>query len=133
MALGDLLVTPSRLVSDYSDIRRALLRFRFDKEFAAPNRVPMSAVADLAGLSRQSVHNIAMQEYGGLNPETARRLRHAIDLIIRQGVRWRRKHGAWIGYMPDGSLLPPQPQLPRMGVGRPKPKKNGNDHDHPHL
>lgn len=125
-------------LESYADIRNALLRFRFDKEFHQTNtRVPIRQFAKLASISRQALHDITSQKPTiGLKPETARRIRAALELVLVKGVRWHRRKKQWVAMLPDGTPLPPQPQLPRMTNGSAGQPARGNAvkrNDNPNL
>lgn len=119
--------------NDYADIRRELLKFRFDQKYQGRgNRVPIARFAELCSLSRQTLHNLTNENLAvGLLPETAKRIKAALEIVLNQGVRWRRIDQTWCGFFPDGKPLPAQPQLP--GVCKGRGKKHETEHDYPHL
>jgi len=101
----------------YDDIRRQLLRFRYAPEFRGyGKRVPMVQFAAFAGVTRQLLYHIMTRHYAcGPTPQTAARLRAAIDAVMTHGIRWRRRRD-WIPVTPDGreaAAFPPlkQPEI----------------------
>jgi hypothetical protein len=88
----------SDLLTD-DQIVRCLRRFRFDPEFRGTRRVPLRALAELAGLSHQTV-------YQAMRPDLRTRPRRISDLtriklsgaireILAGRLRFRRRRQVW--------------------------------------
>jgi hypothetical protein len=48
-------VYPSPVMLPRAEIKRTLLRFRYDREFRGPRRVPIKTLADFVGLSHETL------------------------------------------------------------------------------
>lgn len=111
---------------DFEDIRRALLRFRFDTKYRGNgNRVPIVQFAEYCGVTRQTLYHIMHNNYSlGLTPGVRDRLRAGIKLVEKEGLRFRRIE-KWLPFMADGAPAPPCPQgekLDRSNLRLLKPK-----------
>jgi hypothetical protein len=104
---------------ELEDLRRELLRFRFDPQYKGRDRrVPIWGFAGFVGISRVALYKFMSREQEYLRPRTKARILHGLALV-RDGMRWRRRNRLWQPFMPDGSLpLPPGERV--------------HDH-HPHL
>jgi hypothetical protein len=88
------------------EIRRQLMRYRFDPEFhGRGNRVPMRQFALLVGISRQALYHIMARDYRRLSRQSLTRF-HAAIAEIERGLRWRRTSRDWVALMKDGSEPP---------------------------
>ena len=108
-----------------ADIRRELMAFQVGAEFRGKaNRVPLRQFAQLCGISRQTLYDIARSDRKALEPHTRDAILAAIKLIRQGGLRWKRiavrkavverrviTPGLieWRAVMPDGSAPPPIP------------------------
>ena len=111
---------------NYDDIRRALLRFRFDAKYRGyGNRVPIVQFALFCGVTRQTLYHIMHNNYSlGLTPAVRDRLRRGIALVEQEGLRWRRPK-QWHAFMQDGSPVPPRllgEKIDRSQLRLPQPK-----------
>ena len=94
-------VYPSPVVLPRADIARTLLRFRYDREFRGPRRVPIKTLADHVGLSREILYQ-AMR--GSISDRTQVVLSWAI-IAIREGrLRFHRSGQNWSAEA-SGALL----------------------------
>jgi hypothetical protein len=89
---------PLGLLSD-AEIVRALRRFRYDPEFRRPKRVPIRAVADLAGLSHMTVYEAMRpdlpQRPRRISELTRAKLSPTIIAILDGRLRFRRRKQVW--------------------------------------
>lgn len=127
---------------DLDDIRRALHLFSNDPIYRGDgNRVPLRQLAKLCGVSRKTLYDIMAGDRPRLVITTAERIRAAIELVLKGGLRWRRRRNGptvvryrvikrikigravWYPVMPNGEEPPALP--------RPEPRKQ--KHDHPKL
>ena len=85
-------VYPSPVMLPRAEIKRTLLRFRYDREFRGPRRVPIKTLADYVGLSREILYQ-AMR--GSISDRTQVVLSWAI-IAIREGrLRFHRSGQHW--------------------------------------
>jgi len=92
------------------DLRRELLRFRYDAQYKGRDRrVPLQAFAAFVGVSRQTLYELmARRPLFDLTPRTRSRIVQGVAMVLEQGLRWRRRQQVWEPYLPDGSLpMPP--------------------------
>jgi hypothetical protein len=94
-----------------AEIVRALRRFRYDPEFRGPKRVPFRALADLVGLSHQTIY-VTMLPNLPMRPRkieisecTRAKLSPAITAILEGRLRFRRVKQVWTV---EGSMLRPR-------------------------
>jgi hypothetical protein len=99
------------------DMRRELLRFRYDAKYKGyDRRVPLAAFGAFVGVSRQTLYAVMQRSrMFDLLPATRSRLAHGVMLVVEQGVRWRRRDREWQPFLPDGSL--PMPPVKRREAG----------------
>jgi hypothetical protein len=104
------------------DIKRQLNKFRFDPAYRGNGqRVPLRQLADLCGVSRQTLYDLVRGDRKGIEPHTRERILAAIALVTERGLRWKRTvirkpvverrliaPGLieWMPMMPDGSAVP---------------------------
>ena len=82
---------PSCVLSD-AEIARALMRYRYDREFRGERRIPIKTLADHVGLSHETLYQ-AMR--GSLSDRTQAVLSRAI-IAIREGrLRFHRSGQHW--------------------------------------
>ena len=94
-------VYPSPVMLPRAEIKRTLLRFRYDREFRGPRRVPIKTLADHVGLSREILYQ-AMR--GSISDRTQVVLSWAI-IAIREGrLRFHRSGQNWSAEA-SGALL----------------------------
>jgi len=94
-------VYPSPVMLPRAEIKRTLLRFRYDREFRGPRRVPIKTLADYVGLSREILYQ-AMR--GSISDRTQVVLSWAI-IAIREGrLRFHRSGQHWSAEA-SGALL----------------------------
>ena len=99
------------------DIRRTLMRFRFDHEFrGAGGRVPIRIFADFVNVSPQALYKLMAGAH--LRYDTRARIAAGIAFVLNRGLRWRRKNDIWEPNLPLASIMQYARQF--------------ND-DHPHL
>jgi hypothetical protein len=84
------------------DIRRWLLRFRFDPEFRGQRRVPIKVLAGIAGLHRDSLYEVVLRKRASLLVRA--KLSPAITAIEAGQLRFRRRGQIW---EIEGSIFPP--------------------------
>jgi hypothetical protein len=85
-------VYPSPVMLPSADIARTLLRFRYDREFRGPRRVPIKTLADYVGLSHETLFQ-AMR--GKISDVTRAKLSWAIVAIADGRLRFRRHRQVW--------------------------------------
>lgn len=97
------------------DMRRELLRFRFDPQYKGPDRrVPALCFAEFVGLSRQTLYALmARSRMFDLTDGARARIAYGIIMVRERGLRWRRRGGHWQPFLPDGSL-PVAPEKKRV-------------------
>ena len=94
-------VYPSPVMLPRADIARTLLRFRYDREFRGPRRVPIKTLADHVGLSREILYQAVR---GSISDRTQVLLSWAI-IAIREGrLRFHRSGQNWSAEA-SGALL----------------------------
>jgi hypothetical protein len=82
---------PSVTLSD-AEINRALRRYRFDRQFRGPRRVPIKTLADFVGLSHETLYQ-AMR--GSISDRTRAKLSWAIIAIGDGRLRFHRCGQQW--------------------------------------
>jgi hypothetical protein len=75
-----------------AEIKRTLLRYRYDREFRGPRRVPIKTLADYVGLSHETLFQ-AMR--GSISDVTRAKLSWAIVAIADGRLRFRRHRQVW--------------------------------------
>jgi hypothetical protein len=84
-----------------AEIKRTLLRFRYNREFRGPRRVPIKTLADHIGLSPETLYQ-AMR--GSVSDRTQAVLSWAI-IAIREGrLRFHRSGQRWSAEASGGLL-----------------------------
>jgi hypothetical protein len=83
-----------------SDVVRALLRFRYDREFRGQRRVPIRTLATFVGLSHETLYQ-AMR-VGTASECTRAKLTWALRDIAEGRLRFRRRGQRW---EPEGHSL----------------------------
>jgi hypothetical protein len=84
------------------DIRRWLLRFRFDPEFRGQRRVPIKVLAEIAGLHRDSLYEVVLRRRASLLVRA--KLSPAVNAIAVGQLRFRRRKQIWTV---EGSIFSP--------------------------
>ena len=92
---------PSPVMLPPAEIKRTLMRFRYDREFRGPRRVPIKTLADHVGLSREILYQ-AMR--GSISDRTQIVLSWAI-IAIREGRLWFHRSGQHWSAEASGALL----------------------------
>src|SRR5262249_61459361 len=82
---------PHVMCSD-AEINRALRRYRFDRQFRGPRRVPIKTLADFIGLSHETLFQ-AMR--GSVSDRTRAKLSWAIVAIDEGRLSFRRNGQQW--------------------------------------
>lgn len=82
---------PHVMLSD-AEINRALRRYRFDRQFRGPRRVPIKTLADFIGLSHETLFQ-AMR--GSVSDRTRAKLSWAIVAIDEGRLSFRRNGQQW--------------------------------------
>lgn len=97
------------------DIRRALWRYTVDPEMRGSRRVPMQAIADLAGVDVQVVSAIRRGDRSKFGPDALAMVGNVIARIENGEVRFHRRRQQWeVEYpAPPDPLPPPQDKLTR--------------------
>jgi len=94
-------VYPSPVMLPRAEIKRTLLRFRYNREFRGPRRVPIKTLADHIGLSPETLYQ-AMR--GSVSDRTQAVLSWAI-IAIREGrLRFHRSGQRWSAEASGGLL-----------------------------
>jgi hypothetical protein len=93
------------MLSD-AEINRALRRYRFDRQFRGPDRVPIKTLADFVGLSHETLFQ-AMR--GNISDVTRAKLSWAIVAIADGRLRFRRHRQVWQMEIGPGTLIKPAP------------------------
>jgi hypothetical protein len=75
-----------------AEIVRALRRYRFDRQFRGPRRVPIKTLGDFVGLSHETLFQ-AMK--GPVSDRTRSKLSWAIVAIGEGRLRFRRRGHVW--------------------------------------
>jgi hypothetical protein len=86
-------VDPSQRLLSRDEIQRMLRRFRYDDEFRGDKRVPIKALGDFVGLSRDTVHTSLRT--GEMSQRTRTLLSWAILAIMEGKLRFRRHRQVW--------------------------------------
>jgi hypothetical protein len=88
---------PGLLTDD--EIVRALRRFRYDREFRGPKRVPLRTLAELLRLSHMTIYEAMRPDPPGrrrrISEHTLARLSWAITAILEGRLRFRRTRHVW--------------------------------------
>ena len=92
-------VSPTML--SRAEIARTLLRYRYDREFRGPHRVPIKTLADHVGVSHEILYQ-AMR--GSISDRTQIVLSWAI-IAIREGRLWFHRSGQHWSAEASGALL----------------------------
>ena len=85
-------VYPSPAMLPRADIARTLLRYRYDREFRGPRRVPIKTLAGYVGLSHETLFQ-AMR--GKISDVTRAKLSWAIVAIAKGRLRFHRHGQVW--------------------------------------
>jgi hypothetical protein len=94
-------VYPSPVMLPRAEIKRTLLRFRYDREFRGPRRVPIKTLADHVGLSRE----ILYQAMRGSISDRTQVVLSGVIIAIREGrLRFHRSGQHWSAEA-SGALL----------------------------
>jgi hypothetical protein len=75
-----------------TEIARALRRYRFDRQFRGPSRIPIKTLADFVGLSHETLFQ-AMR--GKISDVTRAKLSWAIVAIAEGRLRFHRRGQVW--------------------------------------
>jgi hypothetical protein len=75
-----------------AEIKRTLLRYRFDRQFRGAKRIPIKTLADYVGLSHETLFQ-AMR--GKISDRTRAKLSWAIVSISEERLRFRRRGQVW--------------------------------------
>jgi hypothetical protein len=75
-----------------TEIKRTLLRYRFDRQFRGPKRIPIKSLAQYLGVSHQTIFE-AMR--GKISDRTRGKLSPAIVAIAEGRLRFRRRGQVW--------------------------------------
>jgi hypothetical protein len=75
-----------------AEIKRTLLRYRFDRQFRGPKRIPIKSLADYVGLSHETLFQ-AMR--GKVSDRTRAKLSQAIVSIAEGRLQFRRRGQVW--------------------------------------
>jgi len=84
-----------------AEIVRALMRYRYDREFRGERRVPIKNLADCVGLSHETLYQ-AMK--GSISERTRAKLSWAIVAIAAGQLRFRRRGQRWVRELDAGSF-----------------------------
>jgi hypothetical protein len=95
-------VYPSPVMLPRADIARTLLRFRYDREFRGPRRIPIKTLAEYVGLSHETLFQ-AMR--GKISDVTRAKLSWAIVAIAKGRLRFHRRGQVWQIETTSGLLL----------------------------
>jgi hypothetical protein len=82
----------SPIMLSREEITRALLRYRYDRDFRGPRRVPIKTLADFVGLSHETLFQ-AMR--GSVSDRTRAKLSWALVAIDRGRLCFRRHGQCW--------------------------------------
>ena len=98
---------PRLYAPDLENLRRELLRFRFDAQYRSrATRVTMQGVADMAQVDRQTLYAIMRRhQMFALRADTMARITEVVAMVVDRGLRWRRTGRHWQPYMIDGSKV----------------------------
>jgi hypothetical protein len=96
-----------------NEIVRELRRFRYESEFSGARRVPISCLASLCGIDRQTIYTAMMGQE--VSHAVKAKLSWAIVLIREGRLRFTRRRQRWEFEfrIPPNPLPPPQPPLVR--------------------
>jgi hypothetical protein len=96
---------------ELENMRRELMRFRFDAQYRGyDRRVPVAGLAAYCGVTRQTIYALTARRIEfSLKPATHARLAHVIAMVLEKGLRWRRRDRRWEPFLPGGAPLPQRP------------------------
>jgi hypothetical protein len=86
------LAYPTCVMLSDSEIVRALLRYRFDRQFRGPRRIPIKTLGDFVGLSHETLFQ-AMR--GSVSDRTRSKLSWAVVAISEGRLHFRRQGQQW--------------------------------------
>jgi hypothetical protein len=105
--------TMRQVVLEEEQIKRMLMRFRFDPEFrGADGRVPIKQFARAVNITPQTLYHFMAGDLH-LRYDTRERVLAGLE-AVKRGLRWHRHNNSWVAISPDDNskLLLPKPALP---------------------